>query len=144
MEQLNLVDGFIEALREKRPFSVLPEASQPLALDLRRNVELGQKDLALTQLDRLAVSLGTTIDIVNREATTNRNWTVLSALLGGVGVISTIVISIILGQRNTGKMIRSITELIRAEDQSAHGKKEQGSKNVQNTEKNVFERTKPF
>lgn len=82
-EYINLVDRLIDEVREKKPFSVLPEGSRSLATDLRSSVELGQKDLALNQLDRLAVSLGTTISVVSQEAETNRSWTVFSALLGG-------------------------------------------------------------
>ncbi len=124
------MDRLIEEVREKKPFSVLPEGSRSLATDLRSSLELGQKDLALNQLDRLAVSLGTTISVVSQEAEANRNWTVLSALLGVVGVIVTIVISIIVGQLNTNRLMRSVTKLMSARGYSMQGKKKWGNKNV--------------
>ncbi len=86
------VEQLIDTKRAQEPFSILPGEERIKAQRVQRNIDSGQKEDAISQLQELANSLGGRIKELNKAVTRNRNLAIVAAIAS----ISAIPIGIIL------------------------------------------------
>ena len=95
VEKVQIVKVIIREVASEKPFSVLPEEDQLTAIELKNSIESGDKDVALSRMQLLTTSLGKEISSLRRKTESGWRWTIYSFIIGGIGVVVTIVLSLL-------------------------------------------------
>ena len=114
-KKVNVIKAILQEATSEKPFAILPDEDQLTAIELKNSIELGDKDTALSRLHLLSRSVGKEISSLKRRVESGWRWTIYSALIGGLGVIVTIVLSLLYrGTRwshEFGYLLATITRL---------------------------------
>lgn len=92
VKQAKAMKAILKEVTSEKPFSVLPEEDQLTAIELKNSIESGDKDAALSRMQLLTASLGKEISSLKRRTEGSWRWTIYSALIGGIGIVVTIVL----------------------------------------------------
>ena len=95
VKKAKAVKAILKEVTSEKPFSVLPEEDQLTAIELKNSIESGDKDAALSRMQLLSTSLGKEISSLKRRTESSWRWTVYSFIIGSVGVLVTIVLSLL-------------------------------------------------
>jgi len=95
VKKAKAVKAILGEVTSEKPFSILPEEDQLTAIELKSSIESGDKDTALSRMELLTSSLGKEISSLKRRTEGSWRWTIYSALIGGIGVVVTIVLSLL-------------------------------------------------
>ncbi|TES85698.1 hypothetical protein E3J95_03825 [Candidatus Aerophobetes bacterium] len=94
-KKVNVIKALLREVTSEKPFTILPDEDQLTAIELKNSIELGDEDTALSRLHLLSTSVGKEISSLKRRVESGWRWTIYSALIGGLGVIVTIVLSLL-------------------------------------------------
>jgi len=95
VKRAKAVKTILREVTSEKPFSILPEEDQLIAIELKSSIESGNKDTALSRMVLLTNSLGKEISSLKRRIESSWRWTIYSVLIGGIGVVVTIVLSLL-------------------------------------------------
>jgi len=95
VKKAKTVKAILKEVTSEKPFSVLPEEDQLTAIELKNSIESGDKDAALSRMQLLTTSLGKEISSLKRRTESSWRWTIYSFIIGSVGVLVTIVLSLL-------------------------------------------------
>ncbi|MBA7495119.1 hypothetical protein ES702_05698 [subsurface metagenome] len=90
-EEAQLVKSLLNHIAEEKPFSILPEKEQFIAVELKKAIEDGQMDVARGRLAELTTSLGGKLNSATGEVKRNMMWAILSACAGVGGVALSVI-----------------------------------------------------
>lgn len=113
-ERIQTVNGLIEAVAARGPFSVLPEGDELTAMQLENSIELGDRDTALARLRILTTSLGRQISSLRGQVESNRQWVILGLLATIAGILVTVVVYLLSRRAALSRRFDEITRYIAA------------------------------
>ena len=91
-EKVRTAQDLVRITTSEKPFSILPEGDQVTAVELENSIKLGDREASLTRLRVLTASLGKEISSLKTKIETNWRWTIVSAFLGGGGILVTMLV----------------------------------------------------
>lgn len=95
VEKVQVIKNIIKDHASKKPYSILPQGDQLIAIELKESIESGNKEASLNRLESLAASLGTQITSAENKVERNWRWTITSILIGIAGVLATVLVSLL-------------------------------------------------
>ncbi len=96
-EKSKAIKNIISVLRTEKPFSILPKEDQLTAIELRKAIESGTAESALSRLEVLTESVGKHISTLNARADGSYRWAIFGAIAGIIGIAWAVIISVIKG-----------------------------------------------